>query len=97
MSKVAVVYWSGTGNTAEMATAVAEGAKEKGAEVSLMFCGEFVLTMVDVAKEQGKTIDANKLSEKLGIPVVSLVAPDKRDYGVFYRAVEDSVDSPNHQ
>lgn len=28
MSKVAVVYWSGTGNTETMANAVAEGAKE---------------------------------------------------------------------
>ena len=32
MSKVAVVYWSGTGNTAAMATAVAEGAQENGCE-----------------------------------------------------------------
>ena len=32
MSKVAVVYWSGTGNTEEMAGAVAEGVKSKGAE-----------------------------------------------------------------
>ena len=29
MSKVAVVYWSGTGNTEAMAMAVAEGAKGK--------------------------------------------------------------------
>jgi flavorubredoxin len=29
-SKVAVVYWSGTGNTETMAAFVAEGAKEKG-------------------------------------------------------------------
>ena len=36
MSKVAVVYWSGTGNTQAMADAVAEGAKGKGAEVSVM-------------------------------------------------------------
>ena len=27
MSKVAVVFWSGTGNTEQMAEAVAEGAK----------------------------------------------------------------------
>ncbi len=47
MSKVAVVYWSGTGNTAAMATAVAEGAQEKGAEVSLMFCGEFGAERMD--------------------------------------------------
>ena len=36
MSKVAVVYWSGTGNTETMAMAVAEGAKGKGAEVSVI-------------------------------------------------------------
>ena len=32
MSKIAVVYWSGTGNTERMAEAVTEGAKEAGAE-----------------------------------------------------------------
>lgn len=41
MSKVAVVYWSGTGNTEAMAAAVAEGAKGKGAEVSVITAGEF--------------------------------------------------------
>ena len=41
MSKVAVVYWSGTGNTEAMAMAVAEGAKNKGAEVSVLTAGEF--------------------------------------------------------
>lgn len=40
MSKIAVVYWSGTGNTEQMASAVAEGAKAKGAEA-------VVLTSVD--------------------------------------------------
>lgn len=33
MSKVAVVYWSGTGNTEAMANYVVEGAKKAGAEV----------------------------------------------------------------
>ena len=41
MSKVAVVYWSGTGNTQAMADMVAEGAKEKGAEVSVIEAGNF--------------------------------------------------------
>ena len=36
MSKVAVVFWSGTGNTEAMANAVAAGAEEKGAEVTSM-------------------------------------------------------------
>ena len=39
MSKVAVVYWSGTGNTEAMA--VAEGVMSKGAEVTTVTAGEF--------------------------------------------------------
>lgn len=34
--KAAVIYWSSTGNTEAMAQAVAEGAKNAGAEVDLM-------------------------------------------------------------
>ena len=41
MSKIAVVYWSGTGNTEAMAAAVVEGAKNKGAVVSLVPAAEF--------------------------------------------------------
>lgn len=48
MSKVAVVYWSGTGNTEAMANAVVEGAKAKGAEVHLLTASEF---NADTAKE----------------------------------------------
>lgn len=47
MSKVAVVYWSGTGNTEAMASAVADGAKENGAEVSVFLPAEFTEDMVD--------------------------------------------------
>ena len=35
MKKVAVVYWSGSGNTEEMAKAVLEGAKKGGADAEL--------------------------------------------------------------
>ncbi len=47
MSKVAVVYWSGTGNTEAMANAVAEGAKGNGAEVSVLTSAEFDSSQVD--------------------------------------------------
>ena len=40
MSKLAVIYWSGTGNTEAMANAVVEGAKEKGAAVDLLTCAD---------------------------------------------------------
>ena len=36
MSKIAIVYWSGTGNTETMADCIAEGAREAGAEVELL-------------------------------------------------------------
>ena len=41
MSKAAVVYWSGTGNTEAMAQAVESGAKAAGADVSLFTAAEF--------------------------------------------------------
>ena len=41
MNKLAIVYWSGTGNTEIMANCIAEGAKETGAEVELMGPSEF--------------------------------------------------------
>ena len=41
MSKIAVGYWSGTGNTEAMAMAVAQGARDKGAEVSVLTPSEF--------------------------------------------------------
>ena len=47
MSKVAVVYWSGTGNTEAMAAFVAEGAKGKGADVVLLTSSEFDASMMD--------------------------------------------------
>ncbi len=41
MSKIAVVYWSGTGNTQRMAEAAAEGAKNAGADVSVFDAVDF--------------------------------------------------------
>lgn len=37
----AVVYWSGTGNTEQMANAIAEGAKEQGANVTVYTASDF--------------------------------------------------------
>ena len=35
MKKIAVVYWSGSGNTEAMANAIAQGAKDAGAQAEL--------------------------------------------------------------
>ncbi len=47
MSKVAVVYWSGTGNTEAMANFIAEGAKSKGADVDVLTCDGFTKDSLD--------------------------------------------------
>ena len=43
--KIAVVYWSGTGNTEVMAKELENGAKEAGAEVSVFTASEFSAEM----------------------------------------------------
>lgn len=40
MAKVAIVYWTGSGNTEAMAHAVEEGAQNAGAEVALNFVSD---------------------------------------------------------
>ncbi len=48
MSKVAIVFWSGTGNTAAMADKVKEGAAAAGAEVDVFSSpADFTADMVD--------------------------------------------------
>ena len=47
MSKVAVVYWSGTGNTEMMAAQVKKGAEEAGAEVTMFTAAEFGPEKID--------------------------------------------------
>lgn len=47
MSKIAVVYWSGTGNTEAMAEEVANGAKATGAEVESFTTDDFAADKMD--------------------------------------------------
>ena len=47
MSKIAVVYWSGTGNTQMMAQKVAQGVQEAGAEAVIFTAAEFSADMMD--------------------------------------------------
>lgn len=47
MGKIAVVYWSGTGNTEAMAELVAEGARDAGAEAEVITCTEFSASALD--------------------------------------------------
>ena len=48
-----------------------------------------LLNMMDVAEDQGKSIDAAAIEKKLGIPVIPFVAADSKNYEAFYEAVEN--------
>lgn len=54
-----------------------------------------VLNMMDVAGEQGIRIDIDKLSDKLGIPVVPMSAIRRKDYKKLYEAIQDSLQNQN--
>lgn len=47
MCNIAVVYWSGTGNTEAMANAVIEGIRSAGASASLYTAPEFSASMME--------------------------------------------------
>ena len=47
MSKVAVIFWSGTGNTEAMANAVLNGAKDAGADAELFTADSFDAKQID--------------------------------------------------
>ena len=47
MKKIAVVYYSGTGNTEALANALIEGAQESGASVKVISPGMFSSDMLD--------------------------------------------------
>ena len=47
MEKIAVVYWSGTGNTEAMANAVADGVRQSGGTAELFSAAQFNAGMMD--------------------------------------------------
>lgn len=47
MKKIAVVYWSGTGNTEAMAKAVADGVKKENGEAEIIEVESFEIATID--------------------------------------------------
>ena len=77
MSKVAVIYWSGTGNTEAMANAVAEGAKAAGADVSLLTCAEVSgVSAFDAVALGCPAMGAEELEDSEFLPMLESVEPE---------------------
>ena len=80
MSKVAVVFWSGTGNTEAMADAVAEGARAAGASVDLLRSSEF--DAAAVASYDGIAF---------GCPAMGAEVLEEGEFDPMFTAVEGSL------
>ncbi len=80
MSKIAVVYWSGTGNTQAMADAVMEGAKGAGAEVTMLTASEF-------GKDKVSGFD----SIAFGCPAMGAEVLEEAEFDPMFSEVESSV------
>ena len=80
MSKIAIVYWSGTGNTEEMAKAVSEGVKKAGSEATLFTSSEF---------------DADKLATfdavAFGCPAMGAEELEESEFEPMFAGIESSL------
>ena len=80
MSKVAVVFWSGTGNTEAMAKAVEEGIKSAGAEAVVVAPSAF---------------DASKVSEfdaiAFGCPAMGDEVLEESEFDPMFSGIESTL------
>ena len=79
MSKIAVVFWSGTGNTETMADAVVEGAEGAGAEVE----------KVAVADWSGSVADYDAFA--FGCPAMGDEQLEEDEFEPFFEGVEGDL------
>lgn len=49
-----------------------------------------LLNMIDVAARQGKEVDSVSISQRLGIPVLPIIALDKKSYGGFFEVLGEA-------
>lgn len=77
MKKIAVIYWSQTGNTAQMAEAVAAGAKEAGADVHLT-------EVSGISAQEAAAYDALAL----GCPAMGAEVLEEAEFEPFFTELE---------
>ena len=76
MNKLAIIYWSGTGNTQAMAEAVADGAKAAGAEVDLLTCADVTdISAYDSVALGCPAMGAEELEDSEFLPMLESIEP----------------------
>lgn len=77
MSKIAIIFWSGTGNTEAMANAILDGVRSAGADVSLF-------SVTDITADEAKCYD--KLI--LGCPSMGSEVLEESAFEPFFSSLE---------
>lgn len=80
MSKIAIVYWSGTGNTEAMAGLVADGARAAGSEVELFTAGAFDTGSVDTYSALA-----------LGCPAMGAEQLEESEFEPMYQSLREKL------
>ena len=78
--KTAIVYWSGTGNTEEMAKYLAEGVTAKGGEAEIFHCSVF---------EPSKLVQYDSLA--LGCPSMGAEQLEESEFEPMFSACESAL------
>ncbi|MBE6349617.1 MAG: flavodoxin [Spirochaetaceae bacterium] len=77
---VAIVYWSGTGNTEAMAQAIAEGVKKSGNNASLFTASDFDATQIN-------SFD----SIAFGCPAMGAEVLEENEFEPMFSSCEDQL------
>lgn len=84
MSKTAVIYWSGTGNTEAMATAIFEGAKEVNSETKMF-------TVSEISAAEASEYD----TLILGCPAMGAEVLEESEFEPFFTELESKLNGKN--
>lgn len=84
MSKTAIIYWSGTGNTEAMAAAISDGAKEVNPDVS-------VFTVAEISTDKAAEYD----TLILGCPAMGAEVLEEDEFEPFFTELEGKLAGKN--
>lgn len=80
MSKIAIIYWSGTGNTEAMANAIADGVRGKDKDVALFSVSNFDISKIN---------EYEKLA--LGCPSMGSEVLEESEFEPFFSSIESNL------
>ena len=82
MSKVAVIYWSGTGNTEQMTNAIADRLKEKQIDLDIYQASDF---------DQSKLADYDGFA--FGCPAMGDESLEESEFEPMFESVEEKLEN----